>query len=206
MGGNLYLRGTAITALPDNLTVGGNLDLEGTAITALPDNLTVGGYLYLEGESRHIGAYVNTNFFWYNKEKTFAIIDGIFCEILSKKQKTINSQKATIYVAKKIAKKDTFFIVNIDKYYAHGESIEKSFSDLQFKIVAEKLKNEPINEDTVVTVQHYRLITGACEMGCKNWMESNGVKTESIKASELLPLLKKTNAYGYERFKQLITF
>ncbi|MEN6623632.1 MAG: hypothetical protein ABFD50_19060, partial [Smithella sp.] len=45
VGGSLYLRGTQITALPENLTVGGSLDLEGTQITALPENLTVGGYL-----------------------------------------------------------------------------------------------------------------------------------------------------------------
>jgi len=48
-GGSLDLRGTGITALPDNLTVGGYLDLENcTGITALPDNLTVGGSLDLE--------------------------------------------------------------------------------------------------------------------------------------------------------------
>ena len=49
-GGSLDLRGTGITALPDNLTVGGYLDLENcTGITALPDNLTVGGSLDLRG-------------------------------------------------------------------------------------------------------------------------------------------------------------
>ena len=47
-GGSLYLRGTGITALPDNLTVGDYLDLRGTGITALPDNLTVGDSLDLE--------------------------------------------------------------------------------------------------------------------------------------------------------------
>ena len=47
--GSLYLSGTDITALPDNLTVGGWLDLSGTKITALPDNLTVGGWLDLIG-------------------------------------------------------------------------------------------------------------------------------------------------------------
>ena len=45
--GNIYLSGTQITALPDNLTVGGNLDLRNTPITALPENLTVGGRLDL---------------------------------------------------------------------------------------------------------------------------------------------------------------
>ena len=48
-GGSLYLRGTQITSLPDNIIVGGSLDLEGTQITSLPDNITVGGSLDLEG-------------------------------------------------------------------------------------------------------------------------------------------------------------
>ena len=48
-GGSLYLRGTQITSLPDNLTVGGWLDLRGTQIASLPDNLTVGGSLDLRG-------------------------------------------------------------------------------------------------------------------------------------------------------------
>ena len=38
--GDLDLRGTGITALPEGLTVGGNLDLEGcTGITALPASI-----------------------------------------------------------------------------------------------------------------------------------------------------------------------
>ena len=47
--GNLDLRGTQITSLPDNLSVKGYLNLRGTNITSLPDNLNVGGCLYLEG-------------------------------------------------------------------------------------------------------------------------------------------------------------
>ena len=46
--GDLYLSGTQITALPDNLTVHGTLDLTDTPITALPDNLKViSGSLFL---------------------------------------------------------------------------------------------------------------------------------------------------------------
>ena len=47
--GDLDLRGTGITALPDGLHVGGHLDLRGTGITALPDGLSVGGHLDLRG-------------------------------------------------------------------------------------------------------------------------------------------------------------
>lgn len=45
LSGDLDLRGTGITCLPENLSVGGDLDLEGTGITCLPDNLSVGGSL-----------------------------------------------------------------------------------------------------------------------------------------------------------------
>ena len=46
---NLYLEGTQIKELPENLKVGGNLNLQGTQIKELPENLKVGGDLYLEG-------------------------------------------------------------------------------------------------------------------------------------------------------------
>jgi hypothetical protein len=41
--GDVDLRGTATTSLPENLTVGGGLYLSDTAITKLPDNLKVRG-------------------------------------------------------------------------------------------------------------------------------------------------------------------
>lgn len=47
VGGDLYLRNTPITSLPDGLQVGGYLYLRDTPITSLPDNLQVGGDLYL---------------------------------------------------------------------------------------------------------------------------------------------------------------
>ena len=46
--GDLDLRGTGITSLPEGLVVGGSLDLYGTGITSLPEGLAVGGSLYLE--------------------------------------------------------------------------------------------------------------------------------------------------------------
>ena len=40
-GGSLYLRGTGITSLPDNLTVGGSLDLSDTGKTTLQDKQNI---------------------------------------------------------------------------------------------------------------------------------------------------------------------
>jgi len=46
--GDLDLRNTPISSLPQGLTVGGYLDIHNTAITSLPQGLTVGDSLYLE--------------------------------------------------------------------------------------------------------------------------------------------------------------
>jgi hypothetical protein len=36
--------------------------------------------------------------------------------------------------------------------------------------------------------------------------EANNMTNQSYTAKELLPILEKTNAYGFERFKTLISF
>jgi hypothetical protein len=37
-------------------------------------------------------------------------------------------------------------------------------------------------------------------------MKENNIEVEEIKAGELLPILKKSRAYGVERFEELIRF
>jgi len=43
-------------------------------------------------------------------------------------------------------------------------------------------------------------------MGVKSWIQQNNMTKESYKAKDLLPILEKTNAYGYEKFKKLVNF
>ncbi len=95
------------------------------------------------------------------------------------------------------------FVAQKGEFFAHGETIEKAIEDVNFKIYSEKVKSEPINLEQVMTIQHYRIITGACELGVKEWMEQNKVE-ENIKVKDLIPILKKTNAYGIEKFLNLI--
>lgn len=113
-------------------------------------------------------------------------------------------------------RKEVCFVASKDKFNAHGKTIKQAVSDLQFKIVAEKLMKEPIKKDTKFTVKYYRLLTGACDFGCRSWMEQNKIPfdivgNETIEkkpmiASELLPILEKTNAYGIDKIKKLLTF
>ena len=197
--GYIELRENAKAEFPV-LTTSGNIDLSENAKAEFPV-LTTSGYIELRENAKLIHPKTK-NLNYKAVDNTMFVIES---EKTSKGIKILSGYVLKEFKNKSLVK-EVCYVAEKDNFFAHGENLKKAITDLQFKLVSEKLKKEPIKKDTIITVQYYRLITGACEMGVKSWMQSNGIKKESYKASELLPLLEKTNAYGLERFKQLITF
>ena len=99
---------------------------------------------------------------------------------------------------------DVIYVASNGKFNAHGETISKAKEDLIFKINQDKLSNEPITLDTIITINHYRAITGACEYGVKEFMANHNL-IEPMMVKDLLPILEQTNAYGLNKFKNLIS-
>ena len=107
----------------------GNLDLRGTKITALPDNLTVGGGLYLSGTKitnptvkrlRH-GEYVPGKYLY---------ADRILTHI--KKKKKIGEY--TLFIGK-IPNRHVIFD---GKHYAHCRNFHEGRKDLRFKAAKDR--------------------------------------------------------------------
>ena len=165
------------------------------------DALTsVGGYLRIYGSAKLDAPFI--------KNLTYKSIDGYLFVIESEKT-TKGIKIISGYNCKRVQKgkiiKQVLFVAEKDGFTAHGETIKKAISDVQFKIISEKLKKEPIKKDTIIDIKYYRLITGSCEIGVKSFIDSHGLK-ESYRADELLPILEKQNAYGLDKFKSLIIF
>ena len=194
VGGSLWLRG--LKSIPEgfNPTVGGDLGLQRglSAKTTKP--------------KQPIITSKNKLLFW--KEGKYVSADRILTEVLSK--------KGNVYKVRKIHSSKEFYLVTDGTTHAHGDNIKSATEDFRFKLIAEKLKKEPINPETKLTVMHYRTITGACDIGCRDFMQRNNiefkiendktVEINPIKAKDLLPLLEKNKAYGLERFRSLLTF
>ena len=165
------------------------------------DNLTsVGGDLSIRSNAKLEAAFL--------KDLKWKSVDGNLFVIESSKSKgdiIIYKGYNAKGVKDNVIQKENCYVAESGKLYAHGTSIKKAVEDLQFKILSEKLKNEPINKDTVIDINYYRLVTGACEFGVKSFIEANGLK-DSYKACELLPILESKHAYGIEKFKSLLTF
>jgi len=211
-----YLDLGSVTSIPEgfNPTVGGYLDLR--SVTSIPEgfNPTVGGYLYLgsvtsipEGFNKSAHEYMEVPFMkWGKGNGTHIYCDGRFSEVVSK--------RGNVWRLKDVGKSNEYYLVSDGgNNYAHGATIKEAKEDLLFKVTENKLKKEPIKEDTVITMSYYRAVTGACREGMKNFIEKTftgkqkeKVLDKGIKAKELLPILKKSNAYGFDKFKSLVTF
>ena len=191
VGGSLYLSGTSITTLPDNLTVGGYLDLRGTSIkrpqkrNKLPD-----------GFSTRIMMYFEMKF----NLKGFTRADGIMARIINSK----GGLKKIVIVGNK---DETWLASDGKGNYAHADTAREAVQELAFKSGNRDIsqyRNMP--KDTVKTPQEwaivYRYITGACQTGTKQFMLSKGKLKNSYTLSEIIE--QTTGAYGYERFRDVV--
>ena len=217
-GGYLDLRGTGITALPDNLTVGGSLDLENcTGITALPDNLTVGGSLYLEnctgitGEvkvnkklsSKAIAAISrvsNMPIFWEWNDRSYIKVDYMFT--------AVDSHHGNVYRVHKLNSSEQLYLVtDSENHWAHGRTLQEARADLIFKINdrdTSVYRNMSLN-DTITyeeAIAAYRTITGACAAGTKDFIENRLPKPHKDKytVQEIIALTEKE--YGGKKFSE----
>jgi hypothetical protein len=74
----------------------------------------------------------------YNKNGGYCFFDGI----LSKVNKISKKINYTIYSL------PIGYVIKKGKYTAHAKTVKKAIIDVEFKILSEKLKKNPINKDT----------------------------------------------------------
>ena len=183
VGGDVYVYGDAkLDALQ---TVGGFVRVDGDAKLDAPNLQTVGGDVYVYG-----GAKLDA--LQKKKDKNAKIIckaalelsfslkgmiriDGILSWLIGRK--TIG--EITAFEVKIVGKLNTSFAVQRGDVFSHGETIEKAIEDLRYKIGnrdASEFEKWRGNLDAEITIDEaiaaYRVITGACEYGVKDFVKS----------------------------------
>ena len=181
VGGYLYLTGTPIRKLPDNLTVGGSLDHDG-----LPP-----------GEICKVKPIpAGTALSWQNGK--YILADGIFSEVASR--------RGNIFRVKNTGKAGIQYLVTDGNgKWAHGDTPEAAKADLIYKIsVRDTGGFSHLTLDSVVSfeeaVEAYRVITGACEAGTRCFVESQPERKESYSIREIVSLTE--GKYGNREFAQ----
>ena len=197
-GGGLYLSGTGITELPDNLTVGGGLYLRGTGITELPENLTVGGGLYLRGTG-----ITNPNNYKRLKNGDYKANRYIYADNILTHIKGCKTIKGYTYYQGKIKGQN---VISDEKNYAHCKSFSEGVKELEFKAAQDRGQeqyrgisiDDEMPAEEMITM--YRIITGACKQGTEQFISSLGKLKDKYTAREVIDITK--GQYGAEIFKR----
>ncbi len=127
--------------------------------------------------------------------------DGIFSRVKSIKKIGGATVKTVIIDGKK---KKSYIYISGGKS-AHGETIEKAKSDLRFKIsdrdMAKFKEWKVLDEKTLdEVIEAYRIITGACEQGTRNFVDSQGKLPNKLTVSAVIERTK--GAFGNDKFAE----
>ena len=196
---NLYL--SSLNELPENTTfnVGRNLYLN--SLKELPNsyNITLKGGIYIDDTdilSKIVYEKLNEDDIMYF-ENDFILVDGIHCKVIKnhegiKKCQYIGSTKE-------------FYVVSSNGKHSHGETIEEAKKDLIYKISnRDKSSYKNLKITSILSfeeaVECYRVITGACFFGTKNFIETYNVPTKDYSIKEIIELTQ--NQYGGKTFKE----
>jgi hypothetical protein len=218
VGGNLDL--SSLTSIPEgfNPTVGGYLDLE--SLTSIPEgfNPTVGYNLYLnnltsipEGFNPTVGyslylpegltcnyTKLNENHLFSWQDGKYIKVDGIFTEVVK--------QKGNVYHVKKLNEDKVFYLITDGERWSHGDTLKEAKEDLVYK-VTNKTKDDYklLTKTSVLTFEEavvcYRVITGACSFGVKDFVKNKLEKVEKNYSIETI-IEKTIGCYGNEEFKK----
>jgi hypothetical protein len=198
VGGSLDLR--SLTSIPDtfNPTVGGSLDLG--SLTFIPDtfNPTVGGDLWLSKGLSCNKTKLSENYLFSWQDGKYISVDGIFTEVVKK--------KGNVYHVKKLNDDKIFYLITDGERWSHGDTLKEAKEDLVYKDT-NKTKDDykDLTLSSVLTFEEavvcYRVITGACSFGVKDFVKNKLDKVE--KEYSIGTIIEKTvGCYGNENFKE----
>jgi len=183
VGGYVYVYGSAkLEALQ---TVGGDVRVCGSAKLEAP-NLTTKNDPAVKTKAKEIcERALNLSF----EAKGLVKIDGILSWLIGKKL----IGEITALEIKIVGKLETSFVVQRGNTFSHGETIEKAIEDLRFKISdRDTTKYEHWKEAKEISIdeaiQGYRVITGACEQGVKEFVRTLGELPEKIAPKKIVEL------------------
>ena len=203
--GNLEIRTDTDAKKYAGLTeVTGYLYIYASAKLDAPQLESVGGDLYINASAKLDAPQLYPKGF-----DNFKVYDGIACVVLSSKKKgdveILSCRQAKIKQQKIIGEK--LFITKQGSQTAHANDIKTALEELAFKCGdrnIDQYKNMPKHtrkspEDWAFV---YRMVTGACQYGTKQFMEAKGKLKRTYTLAEIITETK--GAYGHDQFLRVV--
>ena len=132
----------------------------------------------------------------------FVWADNILSRFISQKS---DKHGNTIYKVQALGKDNIGYVIESDGVFSHGATIKEAKESLIYKISnRDTSMYKDYTLETVVTfeeaIKMYRVITGACEAGTRNFIEGLSKKKKKYTVAEIISETK--GQYGNETFKE----
>jgi len=191
-GGTLFL--SSLTTLPEGVTITADGDLYLDSLAALPEDATLSAKM----------VYGQLNQTWQGR--TLRSIDGIVMQLVGA---THVVGAATVQAARYFGRpegSEVVYIATVGEHTAHGETAEEAIEDAIDKggLVDPTQVIAEIKAAGLITREQYRVLTGACREGVRQWCTSHGV-TDSVESLSLAEVMRMTaGQYGGDRLVELL--
>lgn len=179
---------------------GGYLELH--SLLTLPRYFTLGcgGRIYLRDFSEE-------PFLYRGKLIRVKSVDEQTMVILSeKKVGDYTVMKCSYFGGGELEDWEGCYIAQKGKFYAHGATLKEAMEDVDFKFLQSKYNVyslvDSIKNKGFVTVNDYRMLTGACKEGCRRFLKENNAK-EEMSIPDAVKFVD--GAFGGKRFIELLT-
>ena len=169
--------------------------------TSFPKLTSVGGYLDASGDYGHVktedktaGSRCRALLLASFLASGFSFADGVLAKIVATR-----GAVSRVIVCGKV---EVSYLVTDGDSYSHGATLKEARDGLLFKIGSrDTTEFKAWKLDTMISlrdgIRAYRAITGACEGGVRNWMQSHQVP-DKFSVAEAIKFT--TGAYGSKEF------
>lgn len=168
------------------LSATGSLDLYN--LTTIPESVTLSS-----------GGHLKTNQInqkW--RGKRLRSVDCFLMEVLS----SVEFDGTTLHNCRYFGETVACRVAEMSGVFAHGKTAKEAVSDVKFKLAQRDIPTvvEEIKRTEKVTPFQYRIITGACSEGTRQFCELyNFEYTEEIPLADFMKLIP--GYYGFEAFQ-----
>ena len=126
----------------------------------------------------------------------YILIDGILSEVIHRKGNVIKALTLG-------SNKESYIVSDENGNYAHGETLKDAYNDLRFKTAnrsKDDYKELTVDSELSLTdaVICYRVITGACRFGVKEFCKAHNLIEKPYTISEIIELTR--GSYGGDTF------
>ena len=151
----------------------------------------------------HIGSFAfDINVEINQGERKIRMIDGIATVII--KEKKVEDFK--VFEAEFFNTGEKCFVAEKGEFKAHGKTLKTALEDVNFMFLLHNINIEEIKKEIEktgkITLEQFRLITGACQIGCENFLKEEQIIKKELSIKEAINLLE--NKHGWDKLKEVV--